>query len=84
MELICYSYSSNGKQFLGGVKEQNGVFSILLQDKKSPFYDVLGSDKFLYFQSFNEALQYLEWFLKEELHLSNIVPSNQKKGVFNG
>lgn len=83
MKIICYSYSDNGKQYLGGVKElPNGSYALLLQDKHSPFCDVLGDYKNAVFSSFEQALAFLEDFLRERLSFRNVVSVSPKEGIF--
>lgn len=83
MWFVCYSYSECGKQYLGGVKERSdGTFSAFLQNKHSPFQDVLGDKKRIRFSTFDQALLFLEDFLRDYLGFKNVQSVSPKEGIF--
>lgn len=83
MWFVCYSYSEDEKQYLGGVKERSdGTFSAFLQNKHSPFQDVLGEGKKYRFETFDQALAWLEDFLRCNLGFCHVESINPQEGIF--
>lgn len=82
MNLTCYSYIESGRQLLGGIKEVDNGFSLLLQDNAAPFSDLLGADKRIVFSSFQQALEYLEFTICLMTGKDKVLPRKTMSGVF--
>ena len=82
MKITCYSYSANGNQLLGGIKENSQGFSLFLQDKREPFKDLIGSEKREVFTSFQQALSQLENLVCSVSGSREVVSEFPVKGEF--